>query len=120
MRVQPLLRVPIVDRDMAFRVMRGAVPALGQVLHDGALHPRMAVRVVVEGASEPLGARIRKAKMDKLPYVLVVGDDDVANQTVGINARGAADPMRGVAVEDFATRLLEEIATRSLEQFEVR
>ncbi len=78
------------------------------------------VRVVVEGASEPLGARIRKAKMDKLPYVLVVGDDDVANQTVGINARGAADPMRGVAVEDFATRLLEEIATRSLEQFEVR
>ena len=29
-------------------------------------------------ADEPLGARVRKARMEKLPYVLVVGDDDVA------------------------------------------
>ena len=29
-------------------------------------------------ADEPLGGRIRKAKLEKLPYVLVVGDDDVA------------------------------------------
>ena len=39
-------------------------------------------------ADEPLGARIRKAKLEKLPYVLVVGDDDVAAGTVGVNQRG--------------------------------
>ena len=34
------------------------------------------------------GNRIRRAKGEKLPYVLVVGDDDVANRTVGVNPRG--------------------------------
>ena len=43
-------------------------------------------------ADEPLGARIRKAKLEKLPYVLVVGDDDVEAGTVGVNARGGERP----------------------------
>ncbi len=36
------------------------------------------VRVDAVVADEPLGKRIRNAKIEKLPYVLVVGDDDVA------------------------------------------
>ncbi len=67
------------------------------------------VRVSLEEASEPLGSRIRRAKLDKVPYVLVVGDDDVANATVGVNARGSNDPSRGVSVSDFATALAAEI-----------
>ena len=62
---------------------------------------------------EPLGARIRKAKLEKLPYVLVVGDDDVANGTVGVNARGADRPERGVPVNDFVARLKADVDTRS-------
>ena len=46
-------------------------------------------RVDLGEADEPLGARIRKAKLEKLPYILVVGDDDVAAGTVGVNARGS-------------------------------
>jgi threonyl-tRNA synthetase len=68
------------------------------------------VRVTVDTANEPLGARIRKAKLEKLPYILVVGDDDVAGRTVGINARGSNDPERGVSLSDFVTRLGTEIA----------
>jgi threonyl-tRNA synthetase len=67
------------------------------------------VRVNVEVASEPLGARIRKAKLEKIPYVVVVGDEDVANATLGVNARGSNDPERGVSVRAFRERLLEEI-----------
>ena len=67
------------------------------------------VRVVVEAANEPLGARIRRAKLEKVPYILVVGDDDVASGTLGINARGANDPERGVTLEEFRRRLNEEI-----------
>ena len=37
-------------------------------------------RVDVVGADEPLGSRVRKAKLEKIPYVLVVGDDDVAGR----------------------------------------
>ncbi len=67
------------------------------------------VRVSVDLANEPLGARIRRAKMEKVPYILVVGDDDVTAGTVGINARGANDPERGVDVGVFRARLREEI-----------
>lgn len=67
------------------------------------------VRASVEEATEPLGARIRRAKLEKVPYILVVGDDDVASGTVGVNARGSNDPERGVTVETFRTRLLAEI-----------
>jgi threonyl-tRNA synthetase len=59
-------------------------------------------------ADEPLGARIRRAKLEKIPYVLVVGDDDVANGTVGVNARGSDRPERGVTVGDFVERLRDE------------
>jgi threonyl-tRNA synthetase len=70
-------------------------------------------RADVALADEPLGARIRKAKLEKLPYVLVVGDDDVAAGTVGVNARGADDPERGVAVDDFAARLAAEVLAKA-------
>ena len=68
------------------------------------------VRATVDSANEPLGARIRKAKLEKLPYILVVGDDDVASRSVGINARGSNDPERGVALTDFVARLTTEIS----------
>ena len=64
------------------------------------------VRVNVDAATEPLGARIRKAKLEKLPYILVVGDDDVVARSVGINARGSNDPERGVPLETFIDRLV--------------
>ena len=61
---------------------------------------------------EPLGARIRKAKLEKLPYVLVVGDDDVAAGTVGVNARGVDRPQRDVPLDDFVARLRADVDDR--------
>jgi len=58
-------------------------------------------------ASEPLGTRIRRSKLEKLPYVLVVGDEDAAADTVGLNPRGG-EVERGVGVEDLLTRLRAE------------
>ncbi|HTT59893.1 MAG TPA: threonine--tRNA ligase [Acidimicrobiales bacterium] len=75
-----------------------------------ALLAERGLRTHVDEASEPLGARIRKAKLEKVPYVLVVGDDDVASGTVGVNARGSNDPERGVGVGEFAQRLVDEVA----------
>ena len=69
------------------------------------------VRVGLDEASEPLGARIRRAKLEKIPYIVVVGDDDVRSGTLGINARGSNDPERGVTLSEFRDRLLSEIAS---------
>ncbi len=72
------------------------------------------VRVdVLDSHAGALGARIRRSKMEKIPYVLVVGDEDVENDTLGVNARGAADPERGVTVEAFAARVAHEVETRA-------
>lgn len=71
------------------------------------------IRESVDPAVEPLGARIRRAKMTKVPYIVVVGDDDVASGTVGVNRRGADRPERGVAVTSFIDDLEREIDERS-------
>jgi threonyl-tRNA synthetase len=60
-------------------------------------------------ADDGLGKRIRNAKLEKIPYVLVVGDDDVAAGTVGVNPRGG-EVERGVAVDTFVERFLAEVA----------
>ncbi len=68
-------------------------------------------RVEMSEADEQLGKRIRHAKLQKHPYVLVVGDDDVAHGSVGVNPRGG-DVERGVALEAFLDRLAADIASR--------
>ena len=51
--------------------------------------------------------------MEKIPYVVVVGDQDVDQGTLGINARGSNDPERGVSVGTFVERLRQEIDTHA-------
>ncbi|MEI6742935.1 MAG: threonine--tRNA ligase [bacterium] len=70
------------------------------------------LRVDVVHADDQLGKRIRNAKLEKLPYVLVVGDDDVAHHSVGVNPRGG-EVERDVLAHDFLTRVLAEIAEDS-------
>ncbi|MGZ4768482.1 MAG: threonine--tRNA ligase, partial [Ilumatobacteraceae bacterium] len=68
-------------------------------------------RVDIVDANDQLGKRIRTAKLEKLPYVLVVGDDDVAAGTLGVNPRGG-EVERGVAVDEFVSRLHAEVAAQ--------
>jgi threonyl-tRNA synthetase len=70
-------------------------------------------RVEVLGAGEPLGARVRRAKLEKVPYVLVVGPEDVAAGTVGVNVRGQDRPRRGVPVGELAATLAAESDSRA-------
>jgi threonyl-tRNA synthetase len=65
-------------------------------------------RADMDAADEKLGNRIRKAKVEKLPYVLVVGDDDVEHSTVGVNPRGG-EVERGVSVDGFIDRLAADV-----------
>ncbi|HLH47305.1 MAG TPA: His/Gly/Thr/Pro-type tRNA ligase C-terminal domain-containing protein, partial [Acidimicrobiales bacterium] len=70
-------------------------------------------RVDVASADENIRARVRKARLEKIPYVLVVGPDDVAADTVGVNVRGEDRPRRGVPLADFASALAAEVAART-------
>ena len=71
------------------------------------------LRVSIDEAAENLKARIRKAKLSKVPYIVVVGADDVANQTVGVNPRSStAPPRRGVDLTTFVDDMVAEVARR--------
>jgi len=67
------------------------------------------VRVEVSPATDGLGARIRKHKLEKVPHLLVVGGDDVAAGTVADNLRGADKPERDIPVDAFVERITAEI-----------
>ena len=69
-------------------------------------------RVDVTTADDTLGKRIRRAKGQKLPYVLVVGDDDVAHRTVGVNPRGG-EVERNVPIGGFVDMLSADVAGRN-------
>ncbi|MDP6493036.1 MAG: threonine--tRNA ligase [Acidimicrobiales bacterium] len=69
-------------------------------------------RATVDPAVDPLGKRVRSAKTAKVPHVLVVGDDDVANDTVGDNARGSDKPERDLPLDEFVDRLTSLVAER--------
>jgi threonyl-tRNA synthetase len=69
-------------------------------------------RADVVEADEPLGGRIRKAKLEKIPHVLVVGDDDVDHGTVADNPR-AGEVERGIAADAFVDRLRAEVLART-------
>ncbi len=75
---------------------------------------RAGLRVEVDGAGDALGARIRARKLEKIPYILVVGDDDVAAGTVGVNRRGSDRPERGVPLAQLVDEVRTEIETRGL------
>ena len=65
-----------------------------------------------EASADSLGARIRRSKLLKVPYILVVGDDDVEHGTVGVNERGQDDPHRGVPLDSFVARVCDEVAAK--------
>jgi threonyl-tRNA synthetase len=64
---------------------------------------------MVDGSAGALGKRIFRAKSEKVPYVLVVGNDDVEAGTVGVNKRGEKEPQRGVKVDDFIEQLAADV-----------
>jgi threonyl-tRNA synthetase len=74
-------------------------------------------RVDMVGADDGLGKRIRNGKLEKLPYVLVVGDDDVAARTIGVNPRGG-DVERDVDLDTFVEQFQAEVADAELAALE--
>ena len=65
------------------------------------------VRVEVDKSGDTVGDKIRRAMSDKHPAVLVVGDDDVAQGTVGLRMYGEDRDTRGVPLIEAANRLAE-------------
>jgi len=71
------------------------------------------IRVELDENNEKIGAKIRKAEMQKIPYMLIFGDQEVANSSVNIRKRGKGD-LGAAAIEQYISLINEEIREKSL------
>ncbi|MCC3377083.1 threonine--tRNA ligase [Cohnella sp. REN36] len=72
------------------------------------------VRVEADLRNEKLGYKIREAQLEKVPYMLVVGENEAAGGTVSVRRRGEGD-IGAVPVADFAARVTGEIASKRID-----
>lgn len=87
--------IPVADRHNDYAA------EVGQALRDEGL------RIEVDTSSETVGEKIRRAITHKHPAVMVVGDSDVENDTVGFRLRGDESEERGLPLDEAVARLTE-------------
>jgi threonyl-tRNA synthetase len=93
--VQAVL-VPIADRHLSYaRQLAARLNAEG-------------LRVEVDGRAERMNAKIRDAQLQKVPYMLVVGDKEVENSQVALRLRSGENP-GPIPVEDFLARARQDV-----------
>ncbi len=78
---------------------------------------RNGIDVTVDSRSEKIGYKIREARMDKIPYMLVVGAQEEENGTVSVRSRFAGD--EGIkSIAEFTEAICEEIRTKAIRKEE--
>ena len=70
------------------------------------------IRCEVDDRNEKIGKKIRDNQLQKIPYMLVVGDKDIENHSVSVRSRKEGD-IGATSPETFLTKLLEEIETKA-------
>jgi threonyl-tRNA synthetase len=70
-------------------------------------------RVELDDRNEKIGYKIREAQVQKVPYMLVVGDKEMAENAVGVRNRKEGD-LGAVKVDEFIAKLKEEIDSKAL------
>ena len=95
--------LPIVDRHAAYaETVRQRLAASG-------------LRVQVDARTEKIGYKIREAQLQKIPYMLVVGDREVAEGAVAVRSRSGGD-LGSRPLDAFIASALEEIQTKGQTQ----
>lgn len=71
------------------------------------------IRVEIDDRSEKLGFKLREAQLEKIPYMIVIGDKDIEQGAVSVRSRKEGD-MGSMAVDSFIAMIKEEIDTKKL------
>lgn len=93
--------LPITDRNNEY------ANSICQILKDNG------VRATVDERNEKVGYKIREAHNMKVPYLIIVGDDEQANGTISLRGRGNEN-QSGLKMQDFVERILHEIKTKKI------
>lgn len=69
------------------------------------------IRVEFDDTNETVGKKIREAELQKIPYILIVGDKEEKNNSVAVRKRGKGD-LGAQKLSDFTEKILKEIANK--------
>ena len=72
-------------------------------------------KVSCDDRNEKMGYRIREAQLEKIPYMLIIGDKEIETNTVSVRKRGGVD-LGSMSLDDFAAMLREEIDTLKIDR----
>ena len=70
-------------------------------------------RASIDNSAEKIGAKIRLAQLDKVPYMLIIGAKEVESDTISIRHRNRGD-LGALRPGDFLEQFLDEVRTRAL------
>ena len=70
-------------------------------------------RVTLDDRNEKIGYKIREASSMKIPYLIIVGDEEETNKTISIRGRGFENKS-GLNLSDFIDRLQNEVKTKKI------
>ena len=70
------------------------------------------IRVEVDDRNEKIGYKIRQARLEKVPYMLIIGDNEVENGTLSVRERGENGDLGSMPVADFINRAVEETESK--------
>ena len=68
------------------------------------------LRVEIDARNETIGYKIRAAQLEKIPYMLIIGDKEMQSEQVAVRARKAGD-LGAMSLADFTARALEDVRT---------
>jgi threonyl-tRNA synthetase len=71
------------------------------------------IRAELDDRNEKIGYKIREAQLQKIPYMLIVGDKEVEQGTVSLRSRKEGD-LGAISLNEFIEKILKEIATKAL------
>ena len=72
------------------------------------------MRVELDDRNEKIGYKIREARLQKVPYMLIVGDNEVESKTLSVRERGENGDLGAMSVEDFIARAKKEIDEKTI------
>jgi len=98
--------LPIADRHVEY------AETIVKTLRDAAEEARLIVHVEIDSRGESVGRKIRDAQMQKVPYVLVIGDREQESGAVAVRERGADLGSRSLA--EFTAGFFDEVRERRL------
>ncbi len=73
---------------------------------------KLGVRVELDSRNEKIGYKIRESRLNKVPYMLIIGDNEVESGTLSVRRRGEDGDLGSMTIDEYIAKLTEEIDTK--------